>query len=389
MRSLVVCAIPYFCPRGHGRFWQGFTASRRHFNTHHEDCFQISIRLLWPHTFSTQDLEHARVDSLGFALTDTFEDTISGKPSQSPPKRHLASLHEDGMPKFTASCSDVAALARASFICVHVLNFGVAHMISSALRRVRHERLSVAGWQVVGLLRQERESDGSFTCLVSVSATATRPCPPRTRLHSSHRHHCGHRRRRGLIHESHVLLVWKSTFRHMYASTFMRPCTVWLNSETCSRARHGESTLGGKCSRHSETSSVLQQSSPAISLYWQALRRKQHHLNRRRRVVGKTSSDIHAAITWMSVHFKGQLWRDVRSLCRCFLLAVLPTNILKHPHHWRPCPRTGQCSWFSGASSSIREYLVLVTRSEVLRDGSIDHFWESFIAGEHEVLMCL
>ena len=33
---------------------------------------------------------------------------------------------------------------------------------------------------------------------------------------------------------------WMSTFRHMYASTFMRPCTVWLDSETCSRARHGD-----------------------------------------------------------------------------------------------------------------------------------------------------
>ena len=35
---------------------------------------------------------------------------------------------------------------------------------------------------------------------------------------------------RGRIHEIRVLLVWKSTFTHMRASAFMRPCIVWLCS---------------------------------------------------------------------------------------------------------------------------------------------------------------
>ena len=60
------------------------------------------------------------------------------------PKRQIASLHEDGMPKFTASCLDVVALARANFSCFHVFNLSAAHMISSALCGVRHERLCVA-----------------------------------------------------------------------------------------------------------------------------------------------------------------------------------------------------------------------------------------------------
>ena len=184
---------------------------------------------------------------------------------------------------------------------------------------------------------------------------ATRPCPSRTRHYCNRRPHCGHRRRRSahlrgttrtVFHESIVLLVWKSTFRHMYASIFMRLCAVWLGPETCSRARRGETTLGERCSSHNETSSVLQRCSLPVSMFWQAHRRTQHHWNRRRRVVGKTSSDIHAAITRVSVRLKGQLWRDAKSQCRCLLFAVLPTNSLKHPHHWRPCPRARQRSCF-------------------------------------------
>ena len=43
----------------------------------------------------------------------------------------------------------------------------------------------------------------------------------------------------------------------MHASTFMRLCIVWLGPETCSWAHLGESTLGARCSRHNETSSVF------------------------------------------------------------------------------------------------------------------------------------
>ena len=40
-------------------FGKSSLASRRHLGTSREDCFLISIRLLWPHAFCTQDLEHA------------------------------------------------------------------------------------------------------------------------------------------------------------------------------------------------------------------------------------------------------------------------------------------------------------------------------------------
>ena len=66
--------------------------------------------------------------------------------------------------------------------------------------------------------------------------------------------------------------------------------------------------------------------------------------------------------------FKGQLWRDVWSLCRCFLFAVLPTNSMKHPHTWEPWPRTRHRSCFAEVSNSMLSCLVLVTRC----DGSID-----------------
>ena len=106
-----------------------------------------------------------------------------------------------------------------------------------------------------------------------------------------------------------VSLVWKSRFKHMYASTFMRHCTVWLDSETCSRARRGESTLRecSKTQRHllcfemmltysfhvlassSEDAASLETTTPSC-------REDKFH--------------IRAAMTRRSVRFKGQLWRD-------------------------------------------------------------------------------
>ena len=127
----------------------------------------------------------------------------------------------------------------------------------------------------------------------------------------------------------------------------------------------------------------LRRRPPTVSMFWQAHRRTQHHWNRRKRVVGKTSSDSHAAITWVSVRSKGQLWRDARSQCRSLLFAVLPTSKLKHPHHWRHVHARDSAVASAAVLSSVLQFLVSVTRSEVLRDGSIDHFLESFIAGEH------
>ena len=85
----------------------------------------------------------------------------------------------------------------------------------------------------------------------------------------------------------------------------------------------GEFTMGGRCSRHDDTSSVSKACSLAFSMLWQAPRRTQNHWNRRHRVVGKTGSDIHVAITWISVRFQGQLWRGVRYLCRCLFCCLL------------------------------------------------------------------
>ena len=62
-----------------------------------------------------------------------LEDTISPTPSPSLRKRQRASPHEDGMSKFTASCSDVLTIARTNFSSVNVVNLGVAHMLPGAL----------------------------------------------------------------------------------------------------------------------------------------------------------------------------------------------------------------------------------------------------------------
>ena len=55
------------------------------------------------------------------------------------------------------------------------------------------------------------------------------------------------------------------------------PCAVWLDSELCSRARPGGSTLDEICSRHNDTSSVSKGCSLTASMFWQALQRTQHH----------------------------------------------------------------------------------------------------------------
>ena len=161
----------------------------------------------------------------------------------------------------------------------------------------------------------------------------------------------------------------------MYASTFMRLCTVWLDSETCSRVRHGESTRGGRCSRLNEASSVLQQCSPAIFIcIGKLFVRTQHtHWKRPRRVVGKTGSDICAAIPCMSVRFQGSVVarREVSvsmsSFCwSCHKQIEASTSFEAVSTH-------GTAQLLRRAVlSSMLQFLVLVTLSDVLRDGSID-----------------
>ena len=180
-----------------------------------------------------------------------------------------------------------------TFICPS----GIYQKGTSALGR------QMAGW---GFTSARTRIRWSFTCLVCVSVTTARSCPPRTRHHCNRRPHCSHYRSDCLDGFT-KLLCYSFGSQHSGACARQDSCVlVWLDSETCSRARHGESTLGGRCSRHNETSSVVQQSSLTVSLYWQALVRTRHHWKRPRRVVGKTGSDIHVAITWISVRLHGQ-----------------------------------------------------------------------------------
>ena len=145
------------------------------------------------------------------------------------------------------------------------------------------------------------------------------------------------------------ILVWMCSCLH--APTLFCFCGIYQSGTSTSLSPDGMLVVnvrwGGRCARHDGTSSVSKACSLAVSMFWQAPRRTQNHWNRRRRVVGKTGSDIHVAITWISVRFQGRLWRGVRSLCRGLLFAFLLTSRLKHPHHWRQCRRTGQRSCFA------------------------------------------
>ena len=143
----------------------------------------------------------------------------------------------------------------------------------------------------------------SFTCLVCVSvtedttslqpSTSLRPSSPPTRLLASD-------------HEDGFRKLMCYSFGSQYSGTRTRQhsCVFVLSGWIPKHAREhprGESTLGERCSRHNDTSSVSQGCSHTVSMFWQALRRTQHHWNRRRRVVQKRGSDIHGAITWVSV----------------------------------------------------------------------------------------
>ena len=95
------------------------------------------------------------------------------------------------MPKFSASCPDVVALARANFSCPCV-EFGCCtHDIERALSGAARAllcRLTVS----CGKTSARARIRWSFTCLVCVSVTATRACPPRTQHHCNRLPHCSH-----------------------------------------------------------------------------------------------------------------------------------------------------------------------------------------------------
>ena len=84
----------------------------------------------------------------------------------------------------------------------------------------------------------------------------------------------------------------------------MRLCAVWLDFETCSRARHGDPRGVNDAPDTTTPHLCCNEVHLQFSWCWPALVRTRHRWKRLRRVVGKTGSDIHAAIAWMSVRFK-------------------------------------------------------------------------------------
>ena len=157
------------------------------------------------------------------------------------------------MSKFTVRCSDAVALARTNFF-----SYAQSVQLGCGTHDIERVLSSVARAPLCRLMACCRFTSARtrirwcFTCLVCVSVTATRPCTPRTRHHCGHRHHCVHRRRRGAYlrlttrtdSRNHVYSFGNPYSGTMYASTFMRPCTV--DSELCSCARCGEFTMGRK-----------------------------------------------------------------------------------------------------------------------------------------------
>ena len=127
-----------------------------------------------------------------------------------------------------------------------------------------------------------------FTCLVCVSVTTTRPCPPRTR------HHCDRRRRRG----AYLRVTTRTDSRNKCVTCFK----VNIRAHVRVNVHASLYCLVGF--------RIMFASTPwQIQAGWKMLQTQRHpSSNRLRRDVGKTGSNIHVAITWMSVRFKGQLW---------------------------------------------------------------------------------
>ena len=151
----------------------------------------------------------------------------------------------------------------------------------------------------------------------------------------------------------------------------MRLCTVWLDSETCSRARRGESTRGERCSRLNEASSVLEQSSHAIFTVLASSCEDASPLEttspscREDRFRHPCCDHMGECAFQESVVVRREVSVSMSSFC-CSSHKQLEasTSLEATSTH-------GQRSCFRAVLSSILSFLVLVTRSEVLRDGSI------------------
>ena len=149
----------------------------------------------------------------------------------------------------------------------------------------------------------------SFTCLVCVSVTTTRACPSRTRHHCNRRPHCSHRRsdcEDGFT----KLLCYSFGSQHSGTCTRQHSCVFVLFGWIPKHVReHVMAIHAGRKMLQTQRGLICFATNVHLqfSLYWQALVRTRHHWKRPRRVVGKTGSDIHAAIPWMSVRFQGSV----------------------------------------------------------------------------------
>ena len=133
------------------------------------------------------------------------------------------------MPKFSASCSDIVALARANFSCPCVklgcCTPDIERAVSGAARAPLC-RLTVSC---------------GFTSVKT--RTATCPCPSRTRHHCNRRPHCRHRRSEdGRAHTIHLFVFNQcvSMFSRLHAPTVICPCGKYQKGTSASLSPHGK-----------------------------------------------------------------------------------------------------------------------------------------------------
>ena len=188
-------------------------------------------------------------------------------------------------------------------------------MILSVLCRVRHERLSVARWHVADLLRQERESDGaSLVWYVCQSPRHARPTEDTTSLQASpSRMQISSLCEDGRAHTIHLYVC-----KHLGLDVFLLARTnAHLSHVESTRASQALLSPDGMLRIYIGETRIRWPFACLVCVSVTTTRpctpRTRHHCGHRqhwklrRRVVGKSGSDIHTAITWMSVRLKGQL----------------------------------------------------------------------------------
>ena len=169
--------------------------------------------------------------------------------------RQIASLQQDGMSKFTMRCSGAVALARTNFFTCQCVKLGCGtHDIERVLSSVAQGLTSLSPdgkWQIYfGKNANPMVLHLSGMCVSHRDTPVPTEDTTSLRPSTSLRPPSSPRRLLAIDHEDGFtklcVLIWKSSSGNMYASTFMRPCTVWLDPELCSCARCGEFTMGGE-----------------------------------------------------------------------------------------------------------------------------------------------